>query len=235
MVRQVTAARTAVVRVALPIEKAGRMYAQLGDGSAQPGLAESAAYLRTAYDQCREAVAILDQAVDRANTYLASVAGAGSAPTEPPVAISPAPPAGKPWQLTGEQVETLRRELPPPITPAERGTGRKTHGRWVGADGMTRTVVSGADSTAQAAFAWLRQHGVLPVSATHAEMKLAYHLRTAAERTGSPHQATIVVNNRVCAGPLGCATLLPVMLPAGCTLTVHAPNYRRTFTGGAKP
>nr|WP_245589831.1 DddA-like double-stranded DNA deaminase toxin [Amycolatopsis balhimycina] len=30
----------------------------------------------------------------------------------------------------------------------------------------------------------------------------------------------------------GCDTLLPVILPKGYSLTVHAPNYRKTFTGG---
>jgi hypothetical protein len=76
--------------------------------------------------------------------------------------------------------------------------------------------------------------GYPPVpAAAHAEMKLAYHLRQMRERTGRPQHVTIVVNNAVCGGPNGWGTLLPVMLPTGCSMTVHAPNYRRTFTGGA--
>ncbi|HYS41548.1 MAG TPA: DddA-like double-stranded DNA deaminase toxin, partial [Pseudonocardiaceae bacterium] len=35
-----------------------------------------------------------------------------------------------------------------------------------------------------------------------------------------------------CRRPAGCGRLLPVMLPDGCSLTVHAPGYRRRFTGG---
>jgi hypothetical protein len=71
--------------------------------------------------------------------------------------------------------------------------------------------------------------------ATHAETKLAAYLRGVRQKTGQPQYATIVVNNQVCGGDLSCAELLPVLLPEGCSLTVHAPNYRRTFTGGKKP
>lgn len=208
------AARDTLVGVATPIEDAGRTYVRLGEGSGQPELPTSAACLRAAYEHCRQAVAMLDQATDRLQSYLRSIEG-------------PTP--------AQEQMEKLRRELPPPITDAERGSGRKTHGRWVSADGTVRPVTSGEDSLSKAALAWLSEHGLRPASAKHAEMKVAYYLRMVAERSGRPQHATIVVNNRVCIGPFGCATLLPVMLPAGCTLTVYAPSYRRTFTGGVNP
>jgi len=70
-----------------------------------------------------------------AERYLATIVGS-------------APPAEQPRpgrQLDTNQVDRLRRELPPPITAAERGTGRKTHGRWFGADGVVHSVVSGED------------------------------------------------------------------------------------------
>jgi nucleic acid/nucleotide deaminase of polymorphic system toxin len=225
-------ARDAVVGVTGPVEEAGGRYAELGKGSTQRDLADAAASLRTAYDRCREAVAILDQAVARANTYLASIAGSlSSSHAEPTTTVS-----RQPWQLTGEQVEKLRRELPPPITAAERGTGRKTHGRWVGGDGVIRTVVSGGGPLARAADVTLRRLGYQPLyAADHAEMKLATYLRQRWERTGTPQHATIVQNNEPCFGEVGCGAILPVMLPPGCSLTVHAPNYRRTFTGGATP
>ncbi|WP_370949243.1 DddA-like double-stranded DNA deaminase toxin [Amycolatopsis sp. cg5] len=35
-------------------------------------------------------------------------------------------------------------------------------------------------------------------------------------------------------GLLSCDRLLPVILPAGYSMTVHGPDYRRTFTGGKK-
>jgi len=63
-------------------------------------------------------------------------------------------------------------------------------------------------------------------------MKVGARLRAEYERTGQPQHATIVQNYEPCKFWKGCAALLPVMLPQGCSLTVHAPNYRRTFTGG---
>jgi hypothetical protein len=130
-------------------EQTGGTYAELSAGSTQPHLGNAAAYLEHAYDQVRRIIATLDLATTHAHDYVTSIAG----------------------QLTPGQVATLRRQLPEPIKPAERGTGRKTHGRW----------------------------------------------------------------NDVCSGDLSCEDLLPVMLPAGCSLTVHAPNDRRTFIGGAQP
>jgi hypothetical protein len=136
--------------------------------------------------------------------------------------------------LTRDQVEKLRGELPQSITATERGTGRKTHGRWVGADGVPCEIVSGQDRLSLAADATLRKLGCQGLSvADHAEMKVAVQLRQQYERTGASQHATIVQNNEPCFGRLGCPQVLPVMLPEGCSLTVYAPNYRRTFTGGA--
>jgi hypothetical protein len=229
---RVATARAQVERVAAPIEDAGRTYAQLGVGSQRHELSDSAAHLRLAYERCRNALAMLDHATRLADAYLATITRASGGPVEP----SPGgQPARKPWQLTEQEVARLHGALPAPITTAERGTGRKTHGRWVGADGQVRSINSGKDGISRGALAWLLTQVHRPVSSsTHAEMKLAYYLRQMHERSGQPQHATIVVNNLVCKGPHSCATLLPVMLPAGCTLTVHAPNYRRTFTGGVR-
>jgi len=190
---RVADARAALVGAATPVEAAGRALVELGTGSQQPDLPDSAAHLRTAYEQCRQTVALLDQATDLANAFLAAIAGV---------------PDHEPWKPIHNEVDKLRRELPPTITAAERGTGRKTHGRWIGADGVVRPIVSGQDDLSHAAFEWLQARGHPPVSAAaHAEMKLAYHLRQVRERTGQPQHATIVVNNAVCGGPNSCATL----------------------------
>src|SRR5437899_10179386 len=69
-------ARAALLRVAGPVAAVGRALAHLGTGSQQPDLANSAARMRTAYEQCQQTVALLDQATDRANAYLAAIAGA---------------------------------------------------------------------------------------------------------------------------------------------------------------
>src|SRR5882757_3680669 len=160
-----------------------------------------------------------------AERYLATIVGSAP-PTEQPR-------PGR--QLDTNQADRLRRELPPPITAAERGTGRKTHGRWFGADGVARCVVSGFDEWATHADRMFQRWAKVPfVVASHAEMKVAAQLRAEFERTGRPQHATVVLNSEPCPRKKGCAALLPVMLPEGCSLTVHAPNYRRRFTGGRK-
>lgn len=223
---QFAAVRRTLVGVLTGLESAGTTYATLGEGSTQPDLGNSAAYLEHAYDVCRQVIALLDQAGDRATAYLVVIAG--------PAPAEPRPVTPEPWRLTRDQVEALRRQLPDAITAEQRGTGRKTHGRWVGSDGRTRAVASGIDAQSLVTRAHLRSLGYVKLAVEdHAEMKLAAYLRTMFEKTGQPQHATIVVNNQVCWGGPSCSELLPVMLPVGCSLTVHAPNYRRTFTGGA--
>lgn len=214
-------ARTALLRVAGPVAAAGRAFAHLGTGSQQPDLANSAARMHTAYEECQQTVALLDQAMDLVHGYLAAIAGV---------------PDHEPWKPVRNEVDKLRRELPAPITPAQRGTGRKTHGRWIGTDGAMRPIVSGHDDLAVATDAIFCSFGLPGLAvADHAEMKVAARLRMEHARTGVPQHATIVLHNIPCAGRRGCVRLLPVMLPEGCSLTVHAPNYRRTFTGGMRP
>jgi hypothetical protein len=96
-------------------------------------------------------------------------------------------------------------------------------------------IASGEDEFSAKAVKYLIDLGLKkrPWVVSHAEIKLAARLRERHLQTGHPQHATLVLNNQPCPGILGCTALLPVMLPAGCTLTVHGPNYRRTFTGGA--
>lgn len=213
---QILTTRTTVTGVVAILESAGTIYARLGEGSAQPDLTNAAAFLEHAYDECQRIVAMLDRARDHAEAFLAFLTG--------------------PWQLTDEQVDDLRRDLPEPIGPAERGTGRKTHGRWIGADGTTREIVSGMDAASKVVDDVLRSLGYARLwIAGHVEMKLAGRLCQQFEATGQQQHATIVQNNVPCPLDFGCASLLPRILPPGCSITVHAPNYRQTFNGGAKP
>jgi hypothetical protein len=158
-------------------------------------------------------------------TTAASTPGA-SAPAARPVQATPPPPVVSP-----ERIESLRAQLPPPVVP---NSGQKTHGRWVGSDGVAHEIVSGRDENSVAAWDILRSRGMAtrtePMSITHVEQKLAAHM----VRTATQH-ATIVINNRPCRGRSSCDTFVPVILPPGYSLTVHAPNYRKTFTGGATP
>jgi hypothetical protein len=145
--------------------------------------------------------------------------------------LAPSRSARPGWPLDATEVERLRQELPPPIT--ERGSGRPTHGRWVGADGVVQPIVSGVDDWSRYGDAVFERMDVGPYQITsHTEMKVAAKLRAEFERVGQPQHAAVVLNNVPCRRPAGCGNLLPVMLPDGCSLTVHAPDYRRRFTGG---
>jgi hypothetical protein len=71
--------------------------------------------------------------------------------------------------------------------------------------------------------------------AADVEMKLAAYM---AEH-GVQH-ITVIINHSPCKGPFGCDTLVPILLPPGCTLTVHGVSERgqrmvKRYTGGAKP
>jgi SCP1.201-like deaminase len=231
-----TTARTQLLTALDAIEPASTSYAQLGQGSTQPDLPTAAALTQQSADTIRQALATIDKAIDAACAWLVNIVGPASTAPKPSARSAPAAPTRPAWQLDATTVERLRDELPPPITAADRGTGRKVHGRWVGGDGVTRAVVSGADEWSEYADEVFGRMGYLKLSTTrHAEMKLAARMRAEFERTGQPQHASVVQIEEPCPRRWGCAMLLPVMLPEGCSLTVHAPNYRRTFTGGLRP
>ncbi|WP_238412399.1 DddA-like double-stranded DNA deaminase toxin [Saccharothrix deserti] len=59
---------------------------------------------------------------------------------------------------------------------------------------------------------------------------LAMHMR----ENGIRH-ATVVINNRSCAGRYGCETLVGLILSKGSTLTVYGTNgYMKTILGGQR-
>ncbi|MFS8104198.1 hypothetical protein LFM09_44515 [Lentzea alba] len=137
--------------------------------------------------------------------------------------------------VPAERLDALRRELPPPIKSTD--SGRKTHGRWIGPDGVAQPITSGVDDDSRAAGERLRQLGILmrPTKASDVEMKVAARM----VRDGIRH-ATVLINNTPCRGRLSCDTLVPIMLPDGATLTVHGVNedgtlFRKRYAGGARP
>ena len=137
----------------------------------------------------------------------------------------------QPARSIAEQVEVLRRELPPPVQP---GTGQRTHGRWFANDSdHVSEIVSGHEPESSEAWRLLRvtdfpEQGA-PITVTHVETKVAVRMRS-----GNIRHATVVLNNRPCRDRYGCDTVVPVLLPEGSTLTVHAPNYRKTYSGGMR-
>lgn len=63
----------------------------------------------------------------------------------------------EPWRLSPDRVDALRGELPPEITNAERGND------------------------------WLRDQGIRPASAAHAEMKVAFIYGGQPRQSGNPN------------------------------------------------
>ncbi|WP_176929997.1 DddA-like double-stranded DNA deaminase toxin [Lentzea albidocapillata] len=65
-----------------------------------------------------------------------------------------------------------------------------------------------------------------PTAAQHVETKVGWRMRMSGVR-----RAEVVVNNRLCEGPLSCFELLPLLLLPGQTLVVHDPVRSHTFQG----
>ncbi|MGQ0840124.1 DddA-like double-stranded DNA deaminase toxin [Actinokineospora sp.] len=102
----------------------------------------------------------------------------------------------------------------------------------------TKFMVSGGDELTPRVNETLRELGCPKLPATTAadvELKLATYMRDRGKDDPAMRHITLIVNNLPCVGPLGCEELVPVVLPDGYTLTVHAPGYEKTFTGGGKP
>ncbi|CCH29314.1 hypothetical protein BN6_19930 [Saccharothrix espanaensis DSM 44229] len=198
-------------------------------------LATLADVVRGVKDQLK----VLDRAVGHTESFLAGLLGEHP-PTTPPAssrtpsaqATPSAPATDPPSSLLPEKVEELRGDLPPTVVG---GIGQKTHGRWVGPDGVVRSIVSGNGPEATDAGEFLQtlplpQPGV-PIAVSHVETKLAMHMRD----TGVRH-AAVVINNRPCAGRFGCETLVGLILPEGSTLTVYGSGgYEQTIRGGLRP
>ncbi|WP_433262742.1 Imm1 family immunity protein [Actinosynnema sp. CS-041913] len=95
---------------------------------------------------------ILGKGLDHAQALLATLTGSTGPPpaaTTPP-SLQQTPPAQRlparqadPPILPSDEVERLRRKLPPSVVP---DTGRKTHRWWIGSDGQARKIVSERDS-----------------------------------------------------------------------------------------
>ena len=92
--------------------------------------------------------------------------------------------------------------------------GGKTSGTLVRPDGSEIPLVSGWSGPASAMPKGTP--GMNLITKAHVEAHAAAVMRT--ERLS---EATLWINRAPCAGPTGCATLLPRMVPTGSTLTVH--------------
>ncbi|WP_345019628.1 DddA-like double-stranded DNA deaminase toxin [Saccharothrix violaceirubra] len=209
---------------------------------------QAKAVLHQVVDGAARLCAVVEKIISDATTLLTTLTGSARSPTIPQLARTPENPHPTPFSASPsvddtssvvppERIERLRGELPDDVPPADRrppGAPRpKTHGRWIGPDGRTHAVQSGEDgmypesATALADLGFRRKL----TRASDVEMKLAAHMRN-----HGIHSATLVINNTPCVGEFGCDRLVPVLLPAGATLTVHGANgFEKTYRGGAKP
>ena len=242
-------ARSALERAEDLAEEAHDELVRTLAGSTDPDVDPMPASFLAVKDGCKGYLwPLLNEAVKAAESYANRLAAEGSRnpgpatqrPRQPPTAQPPqqsparqAEPDG-PFDIPTERIEQLRRELPPPVVA---GTGQKTRGYWIGADGTAQPVVSGRDDDADEADARLRDMGMPRKSAKTGDVEIK--LATRMVREGIRH-ATILINNEPCIGPFGCDTLVPALLPEGASLTVYGTDeqgerVRKRYTGGARP
>ncbi|GAB3735521.1 SCP1.201-like deaminase [Amycolatopsis oliviviridis] len=220
-------------QVSQALQEAHGTLARVTEGTFDPDAKQAVAVLGSGV----EGAGLVHQAVEGARQalqrYLGKL-GSVEAPAAPPswrepAAVSDEP--TKPRALTPAKLAQLRAELPPPV-PRPNPESKKTHGRWIDAQGNVQQTVSGDDE--QSAIAWqlLQKAGLppnrKPVVTTHVEAKVATQMIKSEQQ-----HAELVLNNRPCVGPLGCDTLLPVLLPEGYSVTVYGPEgFTETFEGG---
>ncbi|WP_051386039.1 DddA-like double-stranded DNA deaminase toxin [Actinokineospora inagensis] len=134
--------------------------------------------------------------------------------------------------LDADQVAALRRDMPPDLVRWRQrppGSPRpKTHGRWVGSDGMIHSEVSGRDEKYEHAVKWYQARSTqIPTRTSDVEITLAVHMRLSEIRS-----VTLVINNMPCPGEYGCDGQIPKILPKGYSMTVHgARGFLKTYRG----
>jgi hypothetical protein len=198
--------------------------------SAAAGLANPLPAVTSVAELVGRAKGLLEEYVNGLGVSTEPVAATGTPRPEAKSAERPAAPPPKPdgQRLTRDQAVKLQEDLPPPVVSM---SGQKTHGRWIDEHGEAHEIVSGQDEDAAEAARLLREKGIPQrgdvTTTADVEQKIAARM----VREGRKH-VDVVLNNRPCRGVYGCDALLPVILPPGYTLTVHAPNYQKTFTGG---
>ncbi|WP_147460188.1 DddA-like double-stranded DNA deaminase toxin [Actinokineospora cianjurensis] len=131
----------------------------------------------------------------------------------------------------------LRVGLPPDLPRVANGVRRrpaaKTHGRWLGSDGVVREEVSGWDSKYYEAVEWFygQPEKKVPLTAADVEVKLAVHMRN-----NKIMRVELAINNIPCVGEWGCDTLVPRILPRGYTMTIHGSGgFHAIYHGEANP
>ncbi|MFI6030715.1 DddA-like double-stranded DNA deaminase toxin [Amycolatopsis magusensis] len=203
-------------------------------GSQAPEIGQALGALREALQNVVTLEELINAATGKVKPYASSQLAVAPtpAPTTRDSGSASAPTAPKPDPDT-TAIERLRQQLPPPVVPGRRGPGQpqqKTHGRWVDANGQEHQMVSGQDDAYNQTVDYFKTIGSrhVPQRASDVEMKLAVHMRQ-----NGITDATLVINNRPCVGPMGCDALVPVLLPKGSKMRVYGVNgFVKTYEGG---
>ncbi|GAA3985632.1 SCP1.201-like deaminase [Allokutzneria multivorans] len=231
--------RTDLNQAADLLDEASTQYAHAIDGAQDLDADEVLGLLARSVADLNDAHRAVVEIGERVQGYIAGLAGAArtdtTAPSQRDARPGQVPPGDVSVVPTRERLEQLRGQLPPPVVSS---TGQKTHGRWIDPDGTVHPVVSGWDHLTPEVNDSLRAMGcprVPVITAADVELKLAALMREKGKTDPRWRHITIVINQAPCQGRLSCETLVPILLPEGYSLTVHAPNYRRRFTGGARP
>ncbi|CRK60278.1 hypothetical protein [Alloactinosynnema sp. L-07] len=217
------------------IDQAQMVIANATRGSPQPEARQAVALMGHAKGQVRQVHQAVAMAKKLIHAYIAQLGIDESGPVQSVATSQPVRSASlttKREPLTRDEAESVRNTLPPQV-PKPNPDGKKTHGKWFDGTGRAIPLASGYDDDAAEAWRLLQSAGMPairePASTAHVEMKAAVRARKLGER-----HTEVVINNVPCRGIYGCDQLLPVLLPEGYSITVHGPNYRRTFTGGIK-
>ncbi|MFV2008595.1 MULTISPECIES: DddA-like double-stranded DNA deaminase toxin [unclassified Micromonospora] len=236
--RSLDATRSGLARIVKALAAAGTaihqqqgQLSELTRGASHPAASQAVAAAAAAVQRLQEAAELTSAAgrdlLDYTRRIIGEPTAAPSDRSGPYDATSSIAAGGR---LLPDQVERLRSDLPGAVEP---GTGQKTHGRWIDPDtGVVRHAISGKDDDQDRVDRHLRDEGIprLPQRTGDIEMKVAMQMRDRGIR-----HLDIVLNNVPCRGRLGCDGMLPILLPEGSSITVHGPNFRKTYTGGARP
>ncbi|ASR36616.1 hypothetical protein BAY61_18230 [Prauserella marina] len=231
-VDRIRLARAAINDASSATTEAAVHLAEVTASSHDPDVHAATGALHQATSELGERANLLDIIESNLTTYCERLRGSGGDtgfPGPAPHAQGHAKSEASRPQPAPSRVERVRGELP---TRVASGRGQKTHGRWWSTDVEAVPITSGVDARSKRVNDILLQQGCRYVPVTTSadvELKVAAQMRD----EGIMH-ASLVINNRPCRGPLGCDSLLPMVLPRGAVLTVYGEDgFERRYEGGA--
>lgn len=199
----------------------------------------------------RHASIVLGRSLIRAHRIVDNIVALGDRIGVDPIRRQPTALSGTPLTLSSTaQGQAREADFDPqpylddmPVFVRDRRRRAKTHGRWPGAGGRTRVLVSGEhDGIYVRVSQRARDMGIIPsgsslAAASDVELKVAQTMWETWVRTGIASSEILVINkpDGPCQGPFGCDSLLEWLLPPQGRLSVHWPGGRcRDYRGSAE-